>query len=85
MTPLKIADEMESFARDGVRPDEWLLLEWAKHLRSSEAVQRDAARYRWLRSAGWFDDAIMEIERLNELFPETIDRAIDAAMKEATK
>lgn len=44
------------------------------------AAQRDAERYRWLRSAGWFDDAIMEREHMNELFPETIDRAIDAAM-----
>ena len=46
----------------------------------SEAVERDAARYRWLRSAGWFDDAIMESEHMNELFPETIDRAIDDAL-----
>jgi ribosomal protein L18 len=47
---------------------------------AKEEAEQDARRYRWLRSAGWFDDAIMESEHMNELFPETIDAAIDVAL-----
>jgi hypothetical protein len=64
------------------------VIEWNLQHSDLQAVaqlEKDAARYRWLRSAGWFDDAIMEREHMNELFPETIDAAIDAALSKGRK
>ena len=86
-TPQSLADVLERDyfpMPDGAKlylaEHEWKMVITALRASPPEAVERDAARYRWLRSAGWFDDAIMESEHMNELFPETIDRAIDAAL-----
>lgn len=45
------------------------------------ADSEDAARYRWLTYAGWIDDAIMERHGIQEGISETLDSAIDSAMR----
>lgn len=42
-------------------------------------AQKDAERYRWLRQAGWIDDAIMDANDICDDDPESLDAAIDRA------
>jgi hypothetical protein len=49
-----------------------------------DAVERDAARYRWLRSPFTSSAEVREMTRIvSELFDEDMDAAIDAATQEA--
>ena len=38
---------------------------------------KDAERYRWLRAAGWIDEAIMAANDIVEHDPSTLDAAVD--------
>ena len=44
-----------------------------------EALQRDAARYRWARQSGQKQDYILGLDH----YEDDLDAAIDAAMKDA--
>lgn len=54
-----------------------------KRASPSEADQRDAARYRWLRSAGEWDSPIVKLgyDDYEVAQGEELDAAIDAAMQ----
>ena len=94
MTPNELADKIERVTEragstDYVRLDAecWGMV--TKALRSSEASERDAARYRWLRKQHWSYNSMCVVERpqknvrLGANCPslELLDAAIDAAMR----
>lgn len=81
-----IAGFLESYVRDGVRPDEWLMQEWANRLRAAAATfpsatelspdAKDAARYRWLKdAAGRTWEGLLGAQMTGQL-----DKVIDADM-----
>ena len=48
-------------------------------------LEADARRYRWLREANWVDDAIMISNDISDDSPESLDKAIDAAIADQSQ
>ena len=73
-------DKQWRLAQSGIQNTEAVLAENAKLRAESEALRKDAERYRWLRSAENDVAITLGIHAWEDLSDEYMDAAIDAAM-----